>query len=53
MDVTQGGSAIPYHMEDPQIRKTFEEKLAAEGSKLTMPPEVYTAAGANIRVMDV
>jgi mannose-6-phosphate isomerase-like protein (cupin superfamily) len=53
MDVTQGGDAIPYHMEDPEIRKMFEARLAAEGSTLTMPPEVYTAAGANIRVMDV
>jgi hypothetical protein len=53
MDVTQGGSAIPYHMEDPHIRKLFEHKLAEESAQLTMPPEVYTAAGANIRVMDV
>jgi hypothetical protein len=52
MDVNQGGLAIPYYMEDPYLRKLFEEKLAAEGAKLTMPPEVYTEAGANIYVMD-
>ncbi len=53
MDVDQGGVAIPYYMEDPYIKKLFEEKLAEEGSKLTMPPEVYTEAGKNIYVMDV
>jgi hypothetical protein len=53
MDVTQGGAAIPYHMEDPYIRTMFEQRLKDEGSVLTMPPEVYTEAGAHIRVMDV
>ena len=52
MDVNQGGLAIPYYMEDPYLRKLFEERLAAEGAKLTMPPEVYTEAGANIYVLD-
>ena len=28
-------------------------RLADEGSRLTMPPEVYTAGRANIRVLDV
>ena len=52
-DVTQGGSAIPYHMEDPSIRRFFEQRLADEGATLTMPQEVYTEDGASIRVMDV
>ena len=51
----EGGFAsntIPYHMEDPQVRRYFEEKLKAEGAEMTMPPEVYTAAGARIQVME-
>jgi mannose-6-phosphate isomerase-like protein (cupin superfamily) len=50
-DITQGGRAIPYYMEDPHIRKLFEQKLADEGAKFTMPAEVYTEAGQNITVM--
>jgi hypothetical protein len=50
-EITEGGNAIPYHMEDPYIRKFFEEKLKSEGATLNMPPEVYTAEGANITVM--
>jgi hypothetical protein len=52
-DVDQGGLAVPYYMEDPEIRRMFESRLASEGAALTMPPEVYTKEGANIRVMDV
>jgi hypothetical protein len=50
-DITQGGRAIPYYMEDPYIRKLFEQKLTDEGATLTMPAEVYTEAGKNITVM--
>ena len=50
-DITQGGRAIPYFMEDPYIRTLFEQKLTEEGATLTMPPEVYTEAGKNITVM--
>jgi hypothetical protein len=46
------GRAIPYHMQDPWVREYFEAKCRAEGSESTMPPEVYTAAGANIQVME-
>lgn len=53
MDIPDGGSAIPYYMEDPYIRTYFEEKLEKEGASFTMPPEVYTEAGKNLRVMDV
>jgi mannose-6-phosphate isomerase-like protein (cupin superfamily) len=52
-DVTQGGSAIPYHMEDPHIRATFDQRLKDEGAKSTMPPEVYDESGSQIHVMDV
>jgi hypothetical protein len=50
-DVDRGGSAIPYYLEDPHIREYFEQRLAEEGAQLTMPPEVYTKEGANIKVM--
>ena len=46
------GKAIPYHMQDPWVREYFEAKCREEGSESTMPPEVYTAAGANIQVME-
>ena len=50
-EITEGGNAIPYHMEDPYIRKFFEQKLAEEGSQLNMPEEVYTPEGSKITMM--
>ncbi|MPZ48640.1 MAG: cupin [Dehalococcoidia bacterium] len=50
-EIGDGGIALPYHLEDPFVRKYFEERLEAEGAQFTMPPEVYTEAGANIKVM--
>jgi mannose-6-phosphate isomerase-like protein (cupin superfamily) len=50
-EITEGGNAIPYHMEDPYIIQYFKSRLAEEGAELTMPPEVYTEAGKNINVM--
>jgi hypothetical protein len=50
-EIGDGGRAIPYHMEDPFLRKTYEERLAALGASSTMPPEVYTEAGSNIKVI--
>jgi quercetin dioxygenase-like cupin family protein len=41
IDLSKGGSAIPYHQEDPAIRKEFEETLAREGVKSRMNPEFY------------
>jgi hypothetical protein len=38
-------------MEDPQIRELFQEKLKEQGAEFTMPPEVYTKEGSNIKVM--
>jgi hypothetical protein len=51
-ELGQGGNAIPYHMQDPWVREYFEAKCREEGSEPTMPPEVYTASGAGIQVME-
>ena len=50
-DITQGGNAIPYHMEDPYIREMFESKLKEIDAESTMPKIVYTAEGANMEVL--
>ena len=41
IDLSKGGSAIPYHQEDPAIRAEFEQKLAREGVASRMNPEFY------------
>jgi hypothetical protein len=42
IDVTEGGTAIPYWMEDPYIRQEYERKLKEEGVKSRMKPEWFT-----------
>ena len=49
--LTDGGNAIPYHMEDPYIREMFEAKLSEVGAESTMPKVVYTEAGAKMEVL--
>jgi hypothetical protein len=39
--LSKGGSAIPYHDEDPAIRQEFEAALACEGLVSRMNPEFY------------
>jgi len=41
MDITEGGTAIPYWMEDPFIRAEYEERLRKEGVENRMRPEYY------------
>jgi hypothetical protein len=41
IDLKNGGNAIPYHEEDPFIRKEFEETLAKEGAASRMEPGRY------------
>ena len=41
IDLKKGGSAIPYHEEDPAIRKEFAEALKAEGVTGRMDPKWY------------
>ena len=49
-EIGDGGRAIPYYMEDPHIRQTYEAKLKEEGVEFSMPAEVYTEAGASIKI---
>jgi hypothetical protein len=47
MDVTEGGTSIPYWMEDPYIREEFEATLRENGGKSRMEPSRYVKpAGA-------
>jgi hypothetical protein len=41
IDLNKGGSAIPYHQEDPALRKGFTEALAAEGVANRMEAKWY------------
>jgi quercetin dioxygenase-like cupin family protein len=41
IDVDEGGSAIPYFMEDPVIRAEYEATLAKEGVSSRMDPKWY------------
>jgi quercetin dioxygenase-like cupin family protein len=41
MSIPEGGTSIPYWMEDPHIRQEYEATLEAEGVKSEMDPELY------------
>ena len=41
MDVTEGGTSIPYWMEDPRLRAEFEALIAAGGGRSRMDPALY------------
>jgi mannose-6-phosphate isomerase-like protein (cupin superfamily) len=41
MDLDEGGTAIPYWMEDPSIRAEYEATLKQEGISSRMDPEWY------------
>jgi hypothetical protein len=47
IDLGKGGSAIPYHQEDPAIRAEFEQELAREGVASRMNPEFYRCPPAD------
>lgn len=42
IDLRDGGTAVPYDIEDPYLRKEFEETLAQEGGKSRMEESLYT-----------
>jgi len=41
MDITEGGTSIPYWMEDPYLREEFERCIAENGGKTRMEPALY------------
>jgi hypothetical protein len=41
MDIKKGGVAIPYHEEDPYIRKEFEAYMAEEDVPVRMEEKLY------------
>jgi hypothetical protein len=41
IDLGKGGSAIPYHQEDPAIHDEFVQALGREGVASRMNPEFY------------
>jgi quercetin dioxygenase-like cupin family protein len=41
IDVNEGGTAIPYWMEDPFVRAEYEETLRQNGVEIRMKPEWY------------
>ena len=41
MDIPEGGTAIPYWMEDPFIAKEYGETLVHNGAENRMDPEFY------------
>jgi hypothetical protein len=43
--VTEGGTAIPYWLEDPFLRKEYEETLRKEGVKSKMEESLYHEPG--------
>ena len=49
-ELSEGGSSLPYHMEDPYIREYYKQRLTEEGATFEMPEEAYTAAGASIKI---
>jgi hypothetical protein len=53
IDVTKGGAAIPYYMEDPYLRKEFEAKLKADGKQSRMEDKWYQEGGAGDEPGDV
>jgi hypothetical protein len=41
IDVKKGGNAIPYHEEDPFLRREFEATLGRAGLIARMDPKLY------------
>lgn len=41
MDIDEGGTAIPYWMEDPYLRQEFAAEIEKNGGKLRMEPSRY------------
>jgi hypothetical protein len=50
MDIREGGTSFPYWMEDPFIKKEYDETLAREGVMPRMDAAWY-APGAKVKSM--
>lgn len=46
VDLDKGGAAIPYHLEDPALRREYEATLAREGMASRMEARFYQPGGA-------
>ena len=53
MDVTEGGTSVPYWMEDSHLRQEYETDLRANGIASRMDPKLYEKpAGAEAKKSD-
>ncbi|MEA2977546.1 MAG: hypothetical protein QOF19_3066 [Alphaproteobacteria bacterium] len=43
IDLSKGGSAIPYHLEDAYVRQEYEQALKREGMTSRMNPDFYVS----------
>ncbi|MFC1977443.1 hypothetical protein ACFLWS_04165, partial [Chloroflexota bacterium] len=39
--IDQGGFQLPYRLEDPFVRKAYQEALEKEGAEVDIPQELY------------
>ena len=46
MDIPEGGTSIPYWMEDPFLREEFRRCVEREGGAIRMEPELYDKPGS-------
>ena len=46
IDLRDGGTAVPYDMEDPYLRKEFEQNMTDVGTKSRMEEELYVKPNA-------
>ena len=52
IDLDKGGTAIPYWLEDPYLRKEFEETLRINGVECRMDPKWYVAPNQLSEIRD-
>jgi len=45
-DMEEGGHSIPYHEEDPYLRKEYKEAIEAVGGTFTMPDRLFNREAA-------
>lgn len=46
MDINEGGTSIPYWMEDPFLREEFRRCVEREGGEIRMEPSLYDKPGS-------